>query len=185
MKFLVLLAIVVVAGCTSSVPTLKQYLLRSEATSEFSVEKQSAVVGFGAVVLASYIDGLGLVLESRNGEVRAARDHQWAEPLRDSLRLFMARETSVVAGQLIRAYSTGENDWQRRIDLRIDQLHGTPTGEAKLVAYWQVFDTEKRTVISENGFSESQPLSADGYDALVVAEKALLIRLAAKVAASL
>ena len=185
MKFLVLLAIVLVTGCTSSVPALNQYLLRSDVPSQFSVEKQVAMVGLGAVVVAPYIDGLGLVLENRDGEVRAARDHQWAEPLRDSLRVFIARETSVVAGQLIRAYSTGENDWQRRIDLRIDQLHGTPTGEAKLVAYWQVFDTEKRTVVSENGFSETQALRADGYEALVAAEKALLIRLAAKVAASL
>ena len=185
MKFLVLLAIVVVAGCTSSVPTLNQYLLRSEASSQFAVEKQSAVVGFGSVVVASYIDGLGLVQESRSGEVRAARDHQWAEPLRDSLRVFMAQEVSADAGQVIRAYNIGENDWQRRIDLRIDQLHGTASGEAKLVAYWQVFDTDERTVISENGFSETQPLSADGYDALVAAEKALLIRLAAKMAASL
>ena len=185
MKFLVLLAIAVVAGCTSSVPTLNQYLLRSDASSQYTVEKQSAVVGFGSVVVASYIDGLGLVLESNEGEVRAARDHQWAEPLRDSLRVFMAQEISTNAGQVIRAYSIGENDWQRRIDLRIDQLHGTANGKAKLVAYWQVFDTDKRTVISENGFSETESLRADGYEALVAAEKALLIRLAAKMAASL
>jgi uncharacterized lipoprotein YmbA len=185
MKFPMLLAIVLVTGCTSSVPTLNQYLLRSDVPSQFSVTKHLATVGLGAVIVAPYIDGLGLVLESRDGEVRAARDHQWAEPLRDSLRVFMARETSVSAGQVIRAYDTGDNDWQRRIDLRIDQLHGTPSGEAKLVAYWQVFDTEKRTVISENGFSDTQALGADGYAALVVAEKALLITLAAKMAASL
>ncbi len=185
MKFLVLLAIVLAAGCTSTVPSLNHYLLRSDALSKYAVEKQTAVVGFGTVVVAPYIDGLGLVMESSSGAVRAARDHQWAEPLRDSLRIFMAQEISAEAGQVIRAYNIGENDWQRRIDLRIDQLHGTTSGEAKLVAYWQVFDTDERTVISENSFSEIQPLSADGYDALVAAEKALLIRLAAKIATSL
>ena len=185
MKFLVLLAIALVTGCASSVPTLNQYLLRSEAPSQFGLKKQGAVVGLGAVVVAPYIDGLGLVLETRDGEVRAARDHQWAEPLRDSLRVFIAQEMSAQAGQVIRAYNTGENDWQRRIDLRIDQLHGTASGKARLVAYWQVFDTDERTVVSENGFAETQALSADGYEALVAAEKTLLGKLALAMAASL
>lgn len=185
MKFPVLLAIVLVTGCVSTVPTLNQYLLRSDVPSEFSVEKQVVIVGLGGVVVAPYIDGLGLVMENINGEVRAARDHQWAEPLRDSLRVFMAREISVGAGQLISAYHGGENNWQRRVDLQIDQLHGTTSGEAKLIAYWQVFDVKQRKVVSENGFSGTQALSVDGYQALVAAEKALLIKLAAKVAASL
>ncbi len=185
MKFLVLLAIAFVTGCASSVPTLNQYLLRSEAPSQFALKQQSAVVGLGAVVVAPYIDGLGLVLETRGGEVRAARDHQWAEPLRDSLRVFIAQEISAQAGQVIRAHHSGENDWQRRIDLHIDQLHGTASGEARLVAYWQVFDTDERTVVSENGFAQTQALSADGYEALVAAEKALLSKLAVAMAASL
>lgn len=185
MKFLVLLAIVLVAGCSSSVPSLNQYLLRSDAPSQFTVEEQTAVVGLGAVVVAPYIDGLGLVLKTKGGEVHAARDNQWAEPLRDSLRTFMAREISAQAGQVIRANNSGENDWQRRIDLHIDQLHGTTSGEATLVAYWQVFDTDARTVISESGFSETQALTSDGYEALVVAEKTLLRKLAVAMAASL
>lgn len=185
MKFLVLLAIVTVAGCSSSVPSLNQYLLRSDTPSQFKVEEQSAVVGLGTVVVASYIDGLGLVLETSGGEVRAARDHQWAEPLRDSLRVFMAQEVSAQAGQVIRANHSGENDWQRRIDLRIDQLHGSPNGAAKLVAYWQVFDIDERTIVSENGFSETQALTVDGYEALVTAEKVLLRKLAVAMAASL
>lgn len=185
MKYLAFLAIVFVTGCTSSVPTLNQYLLRSDASGEFAVEEQADVIGLGAVVVASYIDGLGMVMEASGGEVRAARDHQWAEPLRDSLRVFMAQEISAQAGQVIRANHSGENDWQRRIDLRIDQLHGTANGDAKLVAYWQVFDMEERSVISENGFSQTQALSADGYDALVAAEKELLSKLASAIAGTL
>ncbi len=185
MKFPIWLASVFLIGCASTVPALNQYLLRSNVPSEFMNEKQVARVGLGAVVVAPYIDGLALVMENRHGEVRAARDHQWAEPLRDSLRVFMAREISLGARQLISASRAGENDWQRRIDLQIDQLHGTTSGEAKLVAYWQVFDAKQRAVVSENGFSGTQALSADGYQALVAAEKVLLIRLAAKIAASL
>ncbi len=185
MKFLVFIAILLITGCSSSTPTLNQYLLRSDTSSQFAVEKQTNVIGLGAVVVAPYIDGLGLVLETDAGEVRPARDHQWAEPLRDSLRVFIAQEMSAKAGQIIRSNNSGERDWQRRIDLRIDQLHGAANGEARLVAYWVVIDTDERTVISENGFSETKALGADGYGALVVAEKALLKNLAIAMAATL
>ena len=185
MKFLITIAIIFAVGCTSTVPTLTEYLLRSDKPTQYSVANQTAVTGLGALVVAPYINGLGLVLETDNGEVRAARDHRWAEPLRESLRTFMAGEISAQAGQVIRAHRGGEHDWQRTIDLRIDQLHGTARGEAKLVAYWTIFDTDKRTIVAENSFAETAALGADGYEALVQAEKKLLSQLAIAMAASL
>jgi len=184
MKRSALIALLLVAGCSSSVPTLQQYLLRADAPSQYSVAEQSDVVGIGAVNVATYIDSLGLVLETREGEVRAARDHQWAEPLRESLRVFFAREISADTGRVIRARRSGESDWQRRIDIRIDELHGTADGNARLVAYWVVVN-DKRAVVSENGFVDKEPLSQDGYDALVQAQKKLLLRLATAISASL
>ncbi|RLA07699.1 MAG: hypothetical protein DRQ54_05080 [Gammaproteobacteria bacterium] len=185
MKYFVLITLLFVAGCSSSVPTLQQYLLRADAPGQYAVQDQSNVVGIGVVSVAPYIDGLGLVLETSAGEVRAARDHQWAEPLRESLRIFFAREISSDTGRVIRAQRSGEADWQRRVDIRVDQLHGTAAGEATLVAYWSVFDVTQRTVISENGFTDSEPLGEDGYHSLVQAQKKLLSRLASAIAATL
>ena len=185
MKSLVLIALLIVAGCASSVPALKQYLLRTDVPAQFTVEPSTRVVGLGGLVVAPYIDGPGIVLETSDGEIRAARDHQWAEPLRESIRRFLAREISHQAGQFIRAQSSGENDWQRRIDIRIDELHGTASGDAHLVAYWTIFDIAERKVISEHGFEATQALSVDGYKALVRAEKVLLDKLASAIAASL
>ena len=71
------------------------------------------------------------------------------------------------------------------IDLRIDQLHGTASGEAILVAYWAIRDPIKRRVINEFEFSGNEPLAADGYPALVQAEKTLLQQLARKIASTL
>ena len=184
-RFFMLCTLVLVAGCSSSVPSLNQYLLRSDVAGQFTVTQQKAVTGFGVIVVAPYIDGLGLVLETPDGEVRAARDHQWAEPLRDSLRMFMVQEVSVQIGQRVRLQNSGESDWRWRIDLRIDELHGTAEGEARLAAYWHIFDTQERRVISENGFVETQAIKADGYGALVAAEKQLLGQLARAIAASL
>ncbi|MBV1874521.1 MAG: membrane integrity-associated transporter subunit PqiC [Gammaproteobacteria bacterium] len=191
MKYTVILMILFVAGCAGTLsstrenPALKQYLLRSGEQARFSVMNPVAVTGIGAVTVASYIDGLGLVLETAEGEVREARDHQWAEPLRESLRTFLALEISTQAGQVIPSKRYGEVNWQRRIDVRVDELHGTAEGEARLVAYWHTFDVESRTVVSHNGFEETVALSRDGYGALVKAETFLLERLAVAIAASL
>ena len=185
MKLLVFIAMLLGTACASTVPTLQQYLLRSDTSSQYAVQNASAVVGIGLVTVASYIDGLGLVLETRNGEVRAARDHQWAEPLRESLRTYLAREISAEAGQVIRSQRSGEVNWQRRIDIRIDELHGTANGESRLVAYWTVFDLDSRTIITENGFVETESLTDNGYGALVQSHKILLGKLAAAISATL
>ncbi len=184
MKYLALITLLFVTGCASSVPTLKQYLLRTDTPSQFTVEQPNTGVGLGAVTVAPYIDGLGIVLETSDGKVRAARDHQWAEPLRESLRMFLAREISDNTGQIIHSQRSGESNWQRRIDIRIDELHGTASGEARLVAYWTIVDAE-RTIVSENGFTDTEALSINGYEALVQAEKNLLRRLSAAIAATL
>lgn len=191
MKYTAILVILLVAGCagtstsTRENPALKQYLLRSAEPAQFSVMNPVAVTGIGAVTVASYIDGLGLVLETAEGEVREARDNQWAEPLRESLRTFLALEISTQAEQIIFSQRYGEVNWQRRIDVRVDELHGTAEGEARLVAYWRILDVERRTVVSHNGFEETMALGRDGYGALVKAETVLLKRLGVAIAASL
>ena len=185
MKYLALIATLLIAGCSSSAPTLKQYLLRTDTPSQFTLQGSTGVVGIGSVTVASYINGLGLVLETNSGEVRAARDHQWAEPLRESLRSYLSSKVSEQSGQVIRTYNYTKIDWAQRIDIRIDELHGTANGDAKLVAYWNIVDPAEYKVLSENGFYETEALGRDGYGALVQAQKKLLDRLASAIAASL
>jgi len=69
------------------------------------------------------------------------------------------------------------------VDIRIDELHGTYDGTAKLVAYWWLRRDGK--VLSIHRFSESKVLGADGYSALVDTEEELLTALAQQIAASL
>jgi uncharacterized lipoprotein YmbA len=189
MKYLALIAILLAVGCSSTpAPSLKQYLLRADSPVKHTSEGSQQVVttiSLGKVAVASYIDGLGLVLEKGDGQVHIARDHQWAEPLRLSLRSFLSNRISAELGQPVRAYGYGNKSLSKRIDIRIDELHGTKNGEAKLVAFWAVIDPDKQTVLSENSFYDTEALSHDGYRALVAAEKALLARLASSISATL
>mgnify|MGYP001549959910 FL=1 len=184
MKPLLVILIVFAVGCAGKAPELTQYLLRTDTPGRLA-EQAPASTGIGNLTVASYIDAPGLVLESGNGVVHAARHHQWADPLRESLRSFLASEISAATGRPIGTHSHRESNWKRRLDIHIDQLHGSVDGSARLAANWAVIDTTNHTVLAEHSFSETEPLSADGYDALVRAEKKLLSRLATAIAATL
>lgn len=184
MKHLLAILVVFILGCAGKTPEIAQYLLRADSPGQIR-EQAPANIGIGDLTVASYIDDPGLVLESANGEVRAARHHQWAEPLRESLRSFLAAEIAVASGRSIGSQKHRASSWKRSIDVHINQLHGNANGDATLVAYWAVVDTANLTLLSENNFSDVEPLSGDGYEALVRAEKRLLGRLAVAIAATL
>ncbi|MBV1916262.1 MAG: membrane integrity-associated transporter subunit PqiC [Pseudomonadales bacterium] len=185
MRQLILLAVVLIASCSATTPSTQQYLLRSDAAIQNTVQGESDVIGIGIIKVAHYIDNLGLALETPDGAVRIARDYQWAEPLEDSLRVFFSRELSAETGRPMRTQRNGGIDWKKRIDIRIDELHGTAKGEAQLVAYWAIFDIDQQIIISENEFSQTVALDSDGYTALVVAHKKLLRALSSAIAKTL
>jgi uncharacterized lipoprotein YmbA len=184
MKLIIPILALIAVGCAGKTPELKQYLLRTETPGQ--IEQQApATTGIGSLTVASYIDAPGLVLEASDVEVRAARHHQWAEPLRESLRRFLASEIAAATGRAVSSYEHRESNWKWRIDIHIDQLHGDADGSARLVAYWAVTNAGDLIVLSERGFSDSEPLSGEGYEALVRAEKKLLSKLAAAIAKAL
>ena len=184
MKRLLFILVVFIVGCGGKTPELKQYLLRADVP-EQTGSLAPANTGIGDLTVASYIDDPGLVLESSDGEIRVARHHQWAEPLRESLRAYLANEIATASGDLISSHKHKVSTWKRRIDIHIDQLHGKIDGNATLVAHWVVVDTAKLRLLAEKRFSGIEPLSGDGYEALVRAEKVLLGRLAAAIAVTL
>jgi uncharacterized lipoprotein YmbA len=135
----------------------------------------------GRVEIADYIDQPGLVLETADGEVRAARNHLWAEPVYAGVRRHLTVNIARAYGRDILPNSLVKTPVV--IDVHIDQLHGTNKGTARLVAHWWL--RRDGEVESVHQFAEEIPLAEDGYHALVVAEKALLTRLASEIAASL
>jgi len=177
----VVLLVLLLGGCASQPIETSSYLMRSQQELVSRQLAPSPDYALGNVVIASYIDQPGLVLETANGEVRAAQHHQWAEPIYDMVynQLFVeisrARGEDILPHELVKAPVV--------IDIRIDQLHGTDRGTARLVANWWL--RREGTLVSAHQFAEEQTLASDGYNALVAAEQALLSRLAGQIAASL
>ncbi len=186
---LTLISALVLVGCAGKAPPdLEQYLLRSDASNQFN-NADVASIGIGTLRVSSYIDQPGLVLETADGSMHAGRYNQWAEPLRESLRLVIANDVASAIGQPVRPRVYGETNWKlytdKMVDITIERMHGTADGDAILVAYWAVINPGARGILSEHQFSQTVSLTSSGYPALVSAYKDLLRSLAGEIGQSL
>ena len=182
MRPLILATALLLAACSGQpVEPTRYYLLRTPVSVESGEMEATPFYSLGRVEVATYIDQPGLVQETGAGEIHQARHHQWAEPLRVSLRRFLAIGIGAEAGQLVAPMTKSPE--ASRIDVTIDQLHGNARGEAVLVAYWEV--TQENGAVARFQFSERRELSRDGYAALVEAQQALLQQLARRIGQSI
>lgn len=181
MKVVSLLLLTLLAACASQTIPPTYYLLRSNQDLQSSALQTSAQYSLGAVEIAAYLDQPGLVMETANGEVRPASQNLWAEPIFDGVRNYLTTEIAQARGEELLPTKLNRN--ATVVNIRIDQLHGTLDGQARIVAYWWLVRDDKVTALQR--FSESRALTASGYAALVDAEKALLSELAQRIAASL
>lgn len=180
-RLICVLAAFLISACSSPPVQPSYYLLRPDQLPAGGPLTPSKTFALDDIHVAAYIDQPGMLLETADGEVRAARHHLWAEPVQDGLLSFLRQEISRLSGEnlLPAAAPPGAS----RINIRIDQLHGTRDGRALLVAYWWL-ETAAGSVSAEQ-FVAREDLQSDGYAALAHAQKQLLSALAARIAAAL
>jgi uncharacterized lipoprotein YmbA len=135
--------------------------------------------------VATYLRQPGLVIETATHQMRAARYHLWAEPLDEGLLRFLRAQISNALGYDVSADAVHRKQWDYGVEVRVDQLHGTLSGQALLSASWRVTRGDGADEVGKFRFTRSAPLAQDGYPALVEAEIGLLGQLAAAIADSL
>jgi uncharacterized lipoprotein YmbA len=181
MKSAALLMIVFLVGCSSAPVATDYYLLRQDDAFTSRALVASSDYALGNVVIASYIDQPGMVLEVAPSQIRPALHHQWAEPMRQGVRNFLQQEISTALGEDL--FPGNMSEAKSLLDIRVDQLHGTIDGEATLLAYWWLRVDGK--IVSPYQFSKTIALERDGYAALAQAEKELLEAFAVSIADTL
>jgi uncharacterized lipoprotein YmbA len=182
MKIASITLLLLVVGCSSTpVMDTHYYLLREDVVPSTRALKPSADYAFGNVAIAAYIDQSGLPLQLANGEIRPALLHQWAEPMRESVRHFLQKHISNAMGEDL--FSAALSDAEMLVEIRLDQLHGTVAGDAIIFAYWWLKQDGK--IIESYQFGETIALQTSGYDALAAAEKSLLKKLAEHIGTTL
>tara|TARA_B100000446_G_scaffold180149_1_gene195918 strand:- start:8438 stop:9013 length:576 start_codon:yes stop_codon:yes gene_type:complete len=185
--FLSLLVVSLVACAGTPAPVVKQYLLRSDSDETAMYQDKIADVTLGKVSVAAYLDHPSLVLQLADGSMSRAHHHLWAEPLRESLRIYMSRELSKRSGRSIRAKSNHQSGryTTTTINIDIDELHGDYLGNVRLVAGWSLVDSDSQTILKEQYFVSETKLTQDGFGALVAAEERLLQEFSQEIADSL
>ena len=178
---LLIATLALLVGCSGQPIEPSYYLLRTTSDLESRTLEPSKEYSLGGIVIASYLDQTGMMLETTDGEIRPARHHRWAEPVYDAVHGFLLVELGRLYGEDI--FPNRVKKAPTTIEVRINQLHGTADGEAKLVAYWWL--RKGGDVIAAYQFAESQTQDSDGYGALARAERQLLRRLASDIADSL
>lgn len=181
-----LAASLLLSGCLGGTPApdTQYYLLRADQAPASALPLSR--VQLNKVVIAPYLDQAGLVLEQQPGTIAIARYHQWSEPLSFSLHNFLSQALSAHYGKEVLPPTRSAGTGIQKLEITIDQLHGTVQGDVKLVASWILQSGDgKQASVTHHKFSRSQPLTADGYPALVQAEKQLLNELAQAIAETL
>lgn len=173
--------LLLLAACSGQPVDTHYYLLRGDQLPESRTLTASGDYALGNVIIAAYIDQPGIALETGGGKMRPALHHQWAEPMRQSVRSFLQREISTLLGEDV--FPVGMSSADTVLDIRVDQLHGTDDGQAVLFAYWWLRRGDD--ILQPHQFGKTLALKTDGYAALVDAEKALLSSLARQIADTL
>jgi uncharacterized lipoprotein YmbA len=186
---LVILAMAGLTACASAPPEITYYLLRPPVEEGSGAIDAPIRAGLGRVIVAPYLERTnGIQIEMRDGEIRPATQYQWAEALAAGVRWYLRAQVGERLGHQIGGGLTDRRDWDYTVDVFVERLHGTMTGEAVLVASFIVRGGTTATGVSElyeYRFSESTPLSAEGYTGVVEAEKALLAEFAGRIADAL
>jgi uncharacterized lipoprotein YmbA len=166
-----LLLAALIVGCSSSSP--------GDETTHYLLTDQSAVVEPGGgrqllrverVALASYLDGEGIVMQTSEVAIRAARNHLWADDLAAQLhRDLMGRLAEQLDGVRVlgpdqRVRGPGREVMELTVTL--DRFQGRFDGYAVVGGKWQLLD-DQGEVRAGQRFRRERPLERDGYPALV------------------
>jgi len=174
-------------ACTSPATEPTYYLMRGEPSEGADRIDASMRFGLGRVSVAPYLlVDAGIVVETAPGQVRAARQHQWIEPVDAGLRWFLRGEISRALGFQAGGGLLDRSEWDYSIDVYVGRMHGTLEGTALLEALYVIRPVDRSSqAVMEYRFSKSMPLDDDGYEALVRAEMGLVKELANSIAAAL
>ena len=159
--------LLLMAGCASQTLQSSSYILPASTPEQ---EYSSALaVSIAPIRLSGLLDNQGIVMELNDIEVHQARNHLWAEDLavqlqqqlQQRLSLSLPQAQIVARGQPLQAGLP-----QREVRVSVTGFQGSYDGSAIVQGQWLLLD-ENGQLLKQKNFRIEQPLTADGYPALV------------------
>lgn len=142
-------------------------------------------LGVGPVDVADYlVERPYIVFQSSPNKMEISDLHEWAGSLRDDFSRVLASNL----GRLKNSGNVRTYPWDREKDLKyqiavdVRQFHGTADGDALLEASWRVYQLPDSRLVTSKTTTLREPLSGDGFEALVAAQSRLVDQLAQNIA---
>lgn len=164
----VLSLFMILTGCSSSSPDKSYYQLASGLASH-NLQKIKTTNGFiwiESIDVASFLNKPGIVLQTEDIKYVTAKNNLWVSTLSQQLGDRLEQDLTVyLPNYLVSTKSITTPNLT--VKLFIDGFHGSYTGDAIVKGRWVVKDSQDR--IKTKSFERHEPLTNNGYDALVEA----------------
>lgn len=167
------LPLLTAAGCSikSETAPSRFYLLRPLPADADQVPPGSStdpVIALGPVEIPAHLDRPQIVTRTAGAEVKLSEFERWAEPLDDNIAAVLAENLSgLVPTKVVSPYpSRLPPDLDLRVAVEVLRFDGSLSEEAVLDARWRILDRDDLPLRTERS-RLTQPVSGDGYDALV------------------
>ena len=169
---LMALILLAVAGCSSTEPVTKTYLLpdqSSDLTMAFANKHQPVVI-VRPVEVAEHLAGTGLVYQTSETEVVQAQQNLWAESLSRQLTRMITHDLRQKQSRYWFDELTPvvNSNALPKLQVKFTQFNGHYSGLARLSGQWLLIG-EQGEALARQPFFIQVPLEQDGYDAQVKA----------------
>jgi len=168
--------IFLVIGCSSKPTPETQYFVLNpdtQATSTAitkSLENDSKnIVVIKSIKLAEFLDQPGIVLQTDAHQIEVAHYHRWGEPLTRGLHRYVLETltTQLPQHSLLSSNEFSSDLIHQKLDITVNQFHGTTDGSALLSGHWMLQQSDSKTSIVHEPFSYQASLTDSGYPELV------------------
>jgi uncharacterized lipoprotein YmbA len=151
-------------ACARSAADVEQYLL-PEPQAAAVPRSDAASLQLAPLQLAAYLDVPGLVLQTSDVELHAARNYRWAEALGLQLQRQLRQGLQQQLGLLVLDPPGTAKAEALQLALQVDAFHGEGRGTARVAGRWLL--QQQGRIIASADFDRRVTLAADGYPALV------------------
>lgn len=174
-----MLSMLWLTGC-SSTPATHQYMLPQHTVSASEQASQTLSVMLMPVQLAGHLQVNGIVFQTSPIEVNEARNNLWADSLSNQLDRALSQTLINRLHGAVLIPSDSTNIPTYYVALQLNQFQGRYDGKAIISGQYRLMNSDRRIIKQQNFFYE-EPLTHDGYPALIEALDTGIQRLASDI----
>lgn len=176
-SFFVILLVLLLSGCSSSIQTAIAYYQFEQpiVASSRDVSATDAQLRVQTVVLRGALNNRGIAMKIDHNQIHAANYHLWGESP-DSMLTVSAQQTlfnalpnwMVIKGLPVITELDQQTFYE--LEYEIHHFNGDLQGNADISGLWRLYYTHPETgrrLLSLHNFANVTQLHGDGYDALV------------------